>query len=827
MAGAGISRFRLISLRELVTQWGRVAACLAVVAVSAALVVAVLATYSSITDSVDRLSKSIAGKADLIVTGYTDSGFEVAASGDIAKTPGVAAAAPVLQQQVNAEGKSLMLLGFDASILALQTDLQAAVGPLLNTNNGVAVGHRAGFAVGDHISLGGETATVATVLSADAGGQLNGGRFIAAPLGFAQKLTAQPGRVSMVLVAARPGTDLGRLRTDLVAVVGQRAVVSGPDLRTAQAENAVAISRSSTLLVATIGLVVAGFLVFNSMNMMVAQRRSRIAVMRAVGAGRRQLTADLILEAVLIGGIGALIGSPIGYLAGRWAIGQVPPILVQSLTAELTLSVPWAIFPIVFLACVLACVAAAAHAAVDVYRVSPLEALQTATITISRSLSRRTALLLGSVAIACLAGAFVMAGLLHGPLAFAAAAIFMVGGILFGIASMGPTTRLAARIAESMGRPGLLAAAAIRRAPGRAWAAAVTTSIAVAVAIGIHGSLTDTTAAAVAASEGLRDAEVIVANTPSEAVPSVGPLPADWRTRVQAVPGVAAVGEGQWAYVTVGELRVAVEGVSPSTGSATAHSLSPDQRRQLDRGEGIAVSRQLAERLGYSVGAEITLGTPTGPHPARIIGTVDVLSLDAGTIAMSLSDMQSWFARPGATYLALTPAPGIDPASLRDTVAAALPKSAYVFTGEQAYRDAVGNIEQAGVLTVALQWIIAAVVVAALTNIFTLAVLQRRRELGVLRAIGSSRKLTTGMVLAEAAAIGLVGAAWGTVFGLGVHYLAGVISDQAIGITVGFRPAAVVVGYTLCGGILACFLGALLPALRAARTNIIAAVSFE
>ncbi|WP_445270864.1 ABC transporter permease, partial [Streptomyces sp. DSM 41634] len=124
-------------------------------------------------------------------------------------------------------------------------------------------------------------------------------------------------------------------------------------------------------------------------------------------------------------------------------------------------------------------------------------------------------------------------------------------------------------------------------------------------------------------------------------------------------------------------------------------------------------------------------------------------------------------------------------------------------------------------------WIIVVFVAAvALLNTLTLSVLERRREIGVLRAMGSSRRYTLAMVLAEAAAIGIVGGVLGLIVGLVDQWLFSLVSGDIMNFNVTFRPSAMALVFTL-GALAISLLGSLPPARRAARLNIIEAVSVE
>lgn len=831
MIRAGLSRLRVLTLREILAHGGRTAASVIVVAVSAALLIAVIATYSSLTGSVTQLTKSIAGDADLAVTGFTDTGFDQSLVGDIETTPGVKAAVPVVQFQRSLP-EPYLVLGVDFRALQLHSSLQTTLAPyltidskLLSVKDGVLVGEQMGYSVGDQFIVSGQTLTAAVVIPADAAASVNGGHFVVAPLALAQRVAGREDRVDAAFVIAEPDTDLDVLTSTIADAVGHRAVVSGTGLRAAQVENALTLTRSLTLLVAAVSLVVAAFLVFNAMNMSVAQRRPTIALVRSIGAKRSVVATDVVVEAAVCGIVAGLIGIPLGLALGYWAIDRTPPFLLQIVSAPLIFVVPWIAIPITLAACVVATVIASIVAARQVYRVEPLEALLSARLQPAEQIARRTTVVAGVLGVAAMLGALAIAKFVHGLVVVGAAALFILGVLLLGVAFAKVMVATAVWLSKRMGPSGELASAAITRSPRRAWATAMTVGIAVAVGCAVFGALNDVVDSASDSLSGVRNTDLLLAGTPPASVPDVS-FPAEWEGRVRATPGVATVVPGQFAHITVGDVQAQVTGLVPGNDINVAPLLDPDALRRVLAGEGVAISQPLADRFGYSVGDEISVGTPTGTHTTKVVAQFRFVSTDAGLIAMSLSDMRQWFDRPGATYLVISLEPGADVDEVKSTLRAELGDQANIFTGQQAYEATTLNIRQAGSLAVGLQWIVAVIAAIALMNTLTLAVLQRRREFGVLRAMGSTRRQISRMVLAEALAVGVVGGGIGIVGGELVHYISDIVLTTATGIDISFGANPVML-LSAAIALVLCLLGAIPPALRAARLNILAAVTVE
>lgn len=830
MIGSTWDRLRLFNIGELLAHRGRTIMSMVVMGISAGLLVSVFSISGSITGSVDKLTQSLGGDAVLEITGVTDAGFDQALLQQIRGVNGVGTAVPMLRQSIGAGADRALLVGADASVAALGSDLggslQTQASNLLKPN-GVLVGDAMGRSEGEQFQLGSITATVAGVLDAETSKKLNGGHIVIALLPVAQKITDRVGRLDSVQILAAPDTDVEQLRSALTTAVAGRAVVADPDLRTAQAGGAVQLVRYSTLASSAAALIVSAFLIYNAMSMAVAQRRPMLSLLRAIGGRRGPMVAGLLAEAALLGLIGGLVGSLVGIVMGRISIAGLPAAIVQSVEARTEYSVPGYAIPVALAACVLASVAAAALAARQVYKVAPIEAL--APVGASSSDAVNPLLRWGALAAgaAMVIAAWFIADADVGRFSMAAISLSITGAVFLCFAATGPIVRAIATVARQFGAPGALGATTVERAPRRVWATAMTVMIGVTAIVAMGNASRDMVSSAGETFEALGSTDVFVSATAMEQFPTGPILPADLKAKIAAVPGVAGAGSAQMAFSTLGRGRVMLQGYEGGVArsSALAETTEADRAR-MAKGEGVVISRDVARSLDVVEGSTLDLPTPTGVHQVTVLRVVPYFSAIAGIVVLDLDMLRQWYQRPGETIIGVDFTPGADKDAVLAAIRAAVPAPYHVDTGANTVEAISGSIRQGSSISAAILWIVVLVATVALLNTLMLSVLERRRELGVLRAMGTSRRFLLRTVLAEAAGIGITGAALGLAIGSAVHYLATVALGNALSIDVTYRPTPLLLVYAVVALVLA-LLGSIPPAVRAARLPIVDAIAAD
>jgi len=708
---------------------------------------------------------------------------------------------------------------------ALKDAVQKPLKTLSENPNGVQVGPRVGHAKGQTFQLGSASVTVTEVLTGKQLADLNGGHYVLAPLALAQNITGRKGQLDSILITTKPGADLGAVRAGVTSAVKDRAIVAAPSMRAVRAGDGVKLMNYMALMGAGVALVVGAFLVYTTTTMAITQRRPVISMLRAIGGRRTTIVRDLLAEAVLLGLIGGAIGSGIGIVMGRTAIGRLPPAITQGLEARVEYWLPGYAIPVALAATVLTAVAASAMAARQVYKVSPIEALAPVGVSAADFVPRWLRMTSGIAAIAVFAASIGVVVDHRGSLAFVAIFALFSAEIALGFALTAVMVKATSATARIFGSVGPLAAATIERAPRRVWATVMTVLIAVVTTVVITGTNADMIRSARAIFAPVADVDVWVSADPPDSYP-VNALPQDLADKVAAVPGVQRVTKGASGFAEVGGTRVMLDGFSAGTADPLYRALGDQVRDAVLAGRGVVLSQNLGKALHVRVGDELRLQTPHGPRGTTVLALVPYFSTVIGTVGMNLDRMREWFDRPAATALQVSAAAGVDPNRLLADIRHAVPAPNYVYSGRTALAGLEAPLHQSMFIANAVWIIVVFVAAVALFNTLTLSVLERRREIGVLRAMGTSRRFTLRMILAEAAAIGIVGGICGLLFGLADQWLYSLVSGDMMNFTVTFRPSPMALVFTV-GALAISLLGSLPPARRAARLNIIEAVGVD
>ena len=681
---------------------------------------------------------------------------------------------------------------------------------------------KAGLTVGDRtrVLVQGPPQDVTVVGIVDSGNLL-GATVVEFDQATAQRLLLKPGRFTDIKVVSTGGVSETTLRDRIAAVLPSPAyeAITGTKMREENESDVAKILsfvQTFLLVFAVISIFVGAFIIFNTFSMLVAQRSRELALLRAVGASRRQVTRAVLGEAVGVG----IVGSTLGLAAGA-GLALLLQAAFRATGADLGGDLTFTYKPVVwsYAVGVIVTVLAAYFPARRASRIPPVAAMRDDVALPQRSL--RVRLVLGLVI--TLAGAVLSGfGLGGAPIAMlgvGAALVFLGVAMLAPVISRPVVRVLGAPYPRLFRMPGRLATKNAQRNPRRtaATASALMIGLALVSAINVMSS------SAKASVSGQVDKVFAADYMVTAASPGFDPAPP--AEAIRAVPGVrlaTTVYQGRFKSGTRQHEFAAAERPGDLVRSAklTLRTGSADLGR-----DGILIDESTAVSDKLTVGSTVAATFADGATERLRVDGIYAKNQLLGSRVLALPVVRAHNPHPaGAGILVNT-----DHADAATKAAIERALSAYPNLKVQDQSDVKKSAEKSIDQLVTLLTVLLAlsIIIAALGIINTLAlsVIERTREIGLLRAVGTSRRQTRRMIRLESVVIavfgGLLGIAIGVVFGIAIQHA---VSDQ--GLDVLSVPVPTLVAYVVLSAVIG-VLAAVWPAWRASRLDILKAIGFE
>lgn len=819
-----------------------------------AVVLAIRLANEGVLESFRNSLDHVAGKSRLQVSAG-EPGFDETLFPAIAEAPGVARAVPVVQAITTVAGEvgeALLVLGVDVLTDAVVREYRGPTPEiedplrLLTESDAILLTNRFaqshGLQVGGRVRLFTPTGSKAFVirgLLADRGAaRTMDGQFAVMDIAAAQVHFGKLGRLDRVDLLLEDRSDPDQISAALRRRLPPEVTVERPEARNAQVEQMLASFQLNLFVLSLIALFVGVFLVYNSMSVSVVRQRREIGILRALGVSRGQILLTVGTEGALLGLIGSALGVAFGLFMARAALGAVSQT-VSSLYAFVR---PGALDPppgLMAQAILLGCGIAVLSAwlpALEAAAVPPREDLAAA------SLERRHRPRLLSAAglvLALAAYGLAQAGPVGGqPLfGYLAALSLLLGAALLCPAFLLLFQRaLSGVLAGSRFLEGRMAVGnlgrSLRRNAVTIGAMVVGLSMLVSVSTMIQ-SFRETVEVWI--HQTIR-ADLYLSRATRMIKAADTRLPATVLDAVRGIPGVAEV-DG-FRGLRVEDAR----GGRFLLGAGDFDVMARRGRLLFRRGEsatilreakaqgGVIVSETFAERYRLQEGDEVTLHPPGQVIRLQIAGVYYDYTTEGGLAVMDRGLFQNLWRDPWLSSIVIYLAPGADPQAVRQDILARLSGNEdLVVLSNRALKTRVLEIfDQTFAITYALE--IVALVVAALGILNTLiaSVLERTREIGVLRSVGFTRGGIRRTVMWEAACMGLLANLLGALAGLALSLiLIYVINKQSFGWTIQFSfPMRLLAEYALLtlGASLA---AGFLPAWRASCIAIAEAVRYE
>ena len=696
-----------------------------------------------------------------------------------------------------------------------------------------ALAEAAGLAVGDQVGIltlaPKKTFTLVGIFGYDRDRDSIGGTHVVAftePVAQ-QLMLGEPGTYTSIQVTADDGVPDGTVRDRIAATLGDAyQVKTGEQAAAEQSANLkqfLTFFNNILLGFAGVALFVGVFLIVNTFSIIVAQRTRELALMRAVGANRRQIVGSVLLEALLIGVLASLLG-----LGAGIGVGGVMARLAASFGGDLELAglgVPATAVIAAFTVGVLVTMVAALIPALRASRIPPMAALQEAA-TPDRPLTRITVIGAGVFA----AGATTLGVGLSGV---GDATLWTVlAGVLVSFVGVALLTPVIARPAVSLiGRlfswsvPGKLGRLNSGRNPRRTAITAAALMVGIALITGVTTVLASaTTSLTKIVNEAVQADLVISGLQTGPRPPTFDPAVLD---RTAQLPGVEAVAGGSFDEALVDGDRTGVAAVSDMGALQRIAMLKPTAGRVDALADGqAALDADRAARDGITVGQTVTIQLSRGePHTYTVTGIYARNEMIAGWLLPPSATRDFGIPQPVQAFV--TVADGTPVSEVKAQVAALLADSPEVSVGdrEEFVAQQTSDVDTVLVMIQVLLALAILIAVLGIVNTLALSVLERTRELGLLRAVGLRRGQTMRMVTVEAVVISVFGALLGLAVGagLGTAVVRALRDDGITELTLPWTQMGAYLALAAVVGVLA----AILPAIRAARTNVLNAIAYE
>jgi putative ABC transport system permease protein len=804
----------------------------------------------AIIDSFQGNLATINSEVDLTITSVSRAPFEPGAVGTVADTPGVDAASGLLSRPIilpadqsprDLDGQpltSLILVGFAADSLAQVHPLEVLSGAGLQSGDrdGVLISSslakKTGLAVGDRLDLPSASGLTALIIK---GVVLRppslGAEEIFVPLQTAQQLLNLPGKINTIEARFSSGVDRQAVQQQVLERLGDGYQVGGIAFSN-EVEQFMELGDYIFTLIGVIALLMGGFIIFNSMRTAVVERRHDTGMLRSLGASRRTVRGLILTESLIVGVIGTVLGLLAGYGFVILMIQGMAPLWQQRL--GFSLGEP-SFSPGTFLLSITlgvgVTVLGAWLPARSASQLSPLEALRPE----SESSGRKTARTQAYIGIALVLLSLVAWVSQDVRISALGIVFFITGLVLIAPALVQP-------IASSFGgllnlifaREGYLAKGNLTRQPGRSAVTISAMMIGLAVVLGVSSLVTSISNSIFAyIDQSLRADYLFMPQSQLLGSGNVGAAP-ELASLLRQVDGIAAVTTLRASSTRIGTADLQVVGIEPQAYQDMAGFLFSDGEAAqvipaLASGRTLVANDIFAAQNQIKTGQKLTLLTPNGPQEYLVaaIGSEYILQKIAA-VYISQHNLAQDFNENSDVVLLANRRDGADPAAL-DQALASLVKGypAFSLYSFSAYRAEIQ--QQSNAKLASLYFIIGALALPsllALINTLGINVLERTREIGVLRAVGSTRRQVRRMILAESLVLAAAGTAFGILAGLWLGYLM-VQGIRMTGIKVDFFFPYGGLLTTIAVGLLFGVVGALIPARQAARLDIVRALQYE
>ena len=793
----------------------------------------------------------VAGKSQIQVTA-SEAGFNEDVLEKIQNVSEVRAAAPVIEATVATDRGNLLILGVDMlGDRSLRTyDLEgtdtAIDDPLVFLAQADSLmvsktfADKNGLAINSSLPMktmqGDRTFTVRGIMKPGGLASAFGGDLAIMDIYAAQKFLGRGRKFDRIDIALNEDVLLAQGVAKLRAALGDGFEIGPPSSRSEQFEQT---SRTYTLasnITSIFALFIGVFIIYNTFAVAVTQRRNEIGILRALGAERRQIRTLFFTESLVAGLLGSTLGVLFGMLLARGMAGYIGGVLtdtygVAQRGGEVELS-PWLLFGSLAMGVVTSLIAAVIPARAAAM-VDPVMALQKGR---QQAIGKAENDLRQWGAMACAAAAAF-------ALLFSRnSVIFYVGFLLTGVAAILLSPAMAVWVTRALTpllawiRPveGRLAADSLLAAPRRTSGTVAALMLSLSLVISLAGlsrasyvSLSDWMSIALNPDLFVTTAENVTARS--------FVFPASLGDGLRKITGVEEIQLVRSVRVQVKGapvmlIALEIESVERRAKLPAVEGDVADMYRRTGRGEAVMISENFARLRGSKLGEILEIPTPDGVLKLPIVGIVRDFSDQQGSILISRQAYIQAFRDDTVNVFRLYLKPGADSVQVRQNILDTFgtKQRLFVLTNKD-LRDYVNRLTDQWFGLTYIQIAVAVLVaILGIVNTLTVSITDRRRELGVLQAVGGLRNQVRRTIWMEAAAIGAIGLVLGLILGaIELYYGIEISRRDLTGIDIGYSypwaTAAIIAPVIM----IAAFVAAIAPAEAAVRGSLVEALEYE
>lgn len=859
--------FKRIILRHLRFEWGRMLLAVAGVAIGVAVFVAIRLANTTALEAFTTSLDVVAGRANLQAVSNNGAGFDERVIARLREVRAVQAAAPVVEQYAQVEdslelreagaGTPILIFGVDVFAEEKFRDYHFQPEPGARSDPGAGLrflAERNAIIITDklarqyrlergdsiHLIANGKRVPfeVVNIIRPEGTASALGGNFALLDIASAQEVFDRVGKIDRVDLLV-PVEEREGLREYLGTLVPEGVVIREPESRGAQATKMLESFDLNLTALAFIALFVAMFIIYNTMLTNTLRRRRELGILRALGAGRGVIILLFLAEAATIGVMGAAVGLPVGVAMARLALDQVTRTVTSLyiLTVAEHLTIDESVLLIGGAIGVIASILSALPAAIEASAAHPRETFSVQGFEAKVKLNLKKIFTSTALVLAGAYAASVLGEKLMSPaLGFTSAGFLLLGVALLTPAFIrGASALLGRGIKRVFGIEGELANAYLLASLGRASTAIAALMTAIAMLIGVSTMVDSFRKTVDYWMRQTINADLYLTISTNRLSASVqAPMPEEVVRYVDSLPEVTIVDALRRIRLGYAGGTIAVSGARfniPEEAASLAFQEGAwgEVMAALDTGA-VAVSEGFALRYEKELGDTIVLATPTGVRGFTIAGIYYDYSSDGGTVMMKKDRFARAFADSSTNNVALY----MRDTAMIDATRALIERrfggrySLIAYSNRSLRDDALIVFDQTFAITYALQLV--AVIVAAIGVANTLAalVVERSREIGILKALGATGAQLRKMTLVQAGLIGAASQTLGIVAGLALSaILIYVINRVSFGWTIQFTLSPLVLVSSTLLVIVTAFVAGLIPASAAARKQVAEVVKAE